>query len=84
MLNKEKLFNEAIFNSAINKFTIYECNNDNKTIKVHLIHSDMLRPDPEYHSWRRPVLDMTTIFKRMDGDLGQIGKGGRHSVFFGI
>lgn len=39
LVDKKKLFNETIFNSIIDKYTIYEYDKNKKSIQVHLIQS---------------------------------------------
>lgn len=67
--DKEKLFNEAIFNSVINKFTVYEYNNDNKTIKVHLTHSD---------KYKKIKKNISTHFILISNILNYIGENNKY------
>lgn len=64
IMDKEKLFNEAIFDSVINKFTIYEYNNDKKTIKVHLTHPD---------KYKKIKKNISTYFILLSNILNYIG-----------
>jgi hypothetical protein len=40
VVDKNKLFNETIFNNIIDKYTIYEYDTNKKSMQVHLIQSD--------------------------------------------